>query len=183
VEGQRVVRSFESLVDPISPIPSFATRVHGIVDSDVRGKPTLRRLQPVLRRYCSGTVVVAHNARFDLAFLPFLLDRPVICSWRLAARVVPEAPNHKNQTLGAFFDVRDPALEGRRPHRALADAIVTRHVFFHCLKRYLARGNPDALDQLLAFTQKRSERTYARRYRRIAVPRNGSPAEIECEHP
>jgi DNA polymerase-3 subunit epsilon len=158
VDRGRVVATFESLVDPQMPIPPFVSAIHGIDDEMVRGRPLLRQLVPGLVELCGGAVLVAHNAAFDRRFLPFLAARPSVCSWRLASRLVPEAPNHKNQTLGTFFGVRDPGLHGRRAHRALADVIVTRHVFFHCLDRYLAAGHPDDLGALTAFVATRSER-------------------------
>ena len=151
VEAGRVTATFESLVDPEMPIPAFITGINGIDDAMVDGKPRLHDLMPELLHHCRGAVIVAHNAAFDRRFLPFLAAHRSACSWRLAAKVVPEAPNHKNQTLRAFFEVDDPKLHGRRPHRALADAIVTRHVFFHCIERYVALGYEDRLDALLDF--------------------------------
>ena len=151
VERRNIVASFETLVDPRIPIPAFATEIHGITDASVRGKPSLEAIEDQLVTQCRGAIVVAHNASFDLSFLPFLRYRPVACSYRLAARVVPEAPNHKNQTLRRFFRVKDPDLEGRRPHRAMADAIVTRHVFYACLDRYLSRGFKDDSSALINF--------------------------------
>jgi DNA polymerase III epsilon subunit-like protein len=153
VDGGRVVATFESLVDPGRPIPPFVTGIHGIDDGMVRGKPPLGELVPALLELCDGAIVVAHNAAFDRRFLPFLAAHPSACSWRLASRVVPEAPNHKNQTLRSFFGVHDPKLRGRRPHRALADVIVTRHVFFHCIDRYLAAGFDDDIEALFDFLE------------------------------
>ena len=151
VEHGCVVATFESLVDPGCPIPPFATAIHGIDDRMVQGKPALRELIPQMLELCTGAVVVAHNAAFDRRFLPFLAGHPSACSWRLASRVVPEAPNHRNQTLRTFFGVRDPKLRGRRAHRALADVIVTRHVFFHCVDRYIDAGYDDNLAALYDF--------------------------------
>ncbi len=153
VEAGQVTASFESLVNPFCAIPPFVTAIHGIDDSMVWGQPRLRDLVPQLLDLCRGAVIVAHNAAFDRRFLPFLAAHPSACSWRLASLVVPEAPNHKNQTLGEFFGVRDPGLLGRRSHRALADVIVTRHVFFHCVDRYVAAGYDDHLEALFDFLQ------------------------------
>jgi DNA polymerase-3 subunit epsilon len=158
VERGQVTATFESLVNPFRAIPPFVTAIHGINDSMVWGRPMLRDLVPELLELCRGAVVVAHNAAFDRRFLPFLAGLPSACSWRLASLVVPEAPNHKNQTLGAFFNVRDPALTGLRPHRALADVIVTRHVFFRCLERYLAAGYDDDIEALFDFLQPEYQR-------------------------
>ena len=156
VDRGEVIATFESLVDPGCTIPEFVTAIHGIDDGMVRGQPTLDALTPLLLDHCRDAVIVAHNAAFDRRFLPFLAALPSACSYRLAARVVPEAPNHRNQTLRAFFNVRDPLLRGGHAHRALADVVVTRHVFFHCLDRYLAAGHDDALDALYTFLQPRS---------------------------
>ena len=161
VERGIVVDSFASLVDPGHAIPSCATSIHGIGDDMVAGKPSLCDLMPTLLERCDGAVVVAHNASFDRRFLPFLADHPSACSYRLAARVVPEAPNHRNQTLRRFFRVRDPELRGRATHRALADVIVTRHVFFHCVDRYVAYGYDDRLDALYDFLLPRARRARA----------------------
>jgi len=158
VEAGQVVATFESLVNPCRGIPPFVTAIHGIDDGMVWGQPMLRELVPELRRLCRGAVIVAHNAAFDRRFLPFLADRPSACSWRLASLVVPEAPNHKNETLGRFFAVEDPLLDGRRSHRALADVIVTRHVFFHCVERYIAAGHEDHLEALFDFLQPQYQR-------------------------
>lgn len=158
VEAGAVVASFESLVNPLCGIPPFVTAIHGIHDGMVWGQPHMREVAPALRRLCRGAVIVAHNAAFDTRFLPFLAGRPSACSWRLASLVVPEAPNHKNQTLGEFFGVSDPQLDGRHPHRALADVIVTRHVFFHCIDRYLAAGHDDTLEALFDFLQPKYQR-------------------------
>jgi DNA polymerase III epsilon subunit family exonuclease len=151
VEGGYVSSTFESLVDPEMPIPAYATAVHGIDDGMVSGHPYLRELMPEILDQCRGAVVVAHNAAFDRRFLPFLAAHPSACSYRLAAKVVPEAPNHQNQTLRRFFGVDDPTLHGLRSHRALADVIVTRHVFFHCVDRYVALGYDDHLEALFDF--------------------------------
>jgi DNA polymerase-3 subunit epsilon len=158
VDRGRVVASFESLVDPGMPIPPFVTAIHGIDDAMVAGRPRLSQLVAGLVELCSGAVLVAHNAAFDRRFLPFLANRPSVCSWRLATRVVPEAPNHKNQTLRSFLGGDHAKLRGRRPHRALADVIVTRHVFFHCVDRYLQAGNPDEIGALREFVAPLHER-------------------------
>jgi len=85
----------------------------------------------------------SHNAAFDLAFLPFLRERPTLCSMRFAQMAVPEAPNHKNQVLRYHLGVRDAALSRGSAHGALGDAIVTSLVFDECARRYLSAGGSD----------------------------------------
>ncbi|GAC1656403.1 MAG: hypothetical protein NVS9B12_08060 [Vulcanimicrobiaceae bacterium] len=153
VRAGKTVAAFETLVDPAMRIPPFATSIHGISDACVAGAPRLDEVLPHLQLLVRDAVVVAHNARFDLGFLPSLRFRPVACSWRLAAKVCPEAPNHKNQTLRHFFQIDAPELHGRPAHRAMADAIVTRYVFAACLARFARMGRGECVEDLLRFLQ------------------------------
>jgi len=143
------VESFSSLVNPGRNIPAFASAVHHIVDRDVRDAPSLESLQAKLLTMCADAVVVAHNVRFDLGFLPFLGHRPVLCSMRLAMRVLPEAPNYKNQGLREHLGLDDGVLGGSMPHRALGDVNVTSQILVMCLKRYLAQGGTNDVDRMV----------------------------------
>jgi len=68
---------FEQLVDPECPIPSEATRIHGITDAMVRDMPTVAETLPIFLGFLGGpeTVLLAHNASFDLGFLSFALAK------------------------------------------------------------------------------------------------------------
>ncbi|MDQ6931946.1 MAG: 3'-5' exonuclease [Candidatus Eremiobacteraeota bacterium] len=81
VEHRQVTASLETLIDPQIPIPRFATEIHGITDARVRGKPSLEAIRDQLLAQCREATVVAHNAPFDLSFLPFLRSRPIACSY------------------------------------------------------------------------------------------------------
>ena len=150
--GGRRVDSFESLIDPGCPIPATASAVHHLTDECVRDAPTLESVTPWLRAFVRDTVIVAHNASFDLSFLPFLRERPTLCSMRFAQLVLPDAPNYKNQVLRYHIGVRDPLLAAALPHRALGDAIVTSLIFDYCVTRYLAGGGIDDVPDAIART-------------------------------
>src|SRR5262252_1015083 len=60
---------FECLVEPGMPIPPFVTRITGINQRLVSGKPSFEALLPELRRLLDGAVLVAHNVSFDGNFL------------------------------------------------------------------------------------------------------------------
>jgi DNA polymerase III epsilon subunit family exonuclease len=134
VERGRILDTFSSLVNPGRSIPAYATAVHGISDDDVRDAPRLRDLQNNLLQMTAGTTVAAHNASFDLSFLPFLTHRPSLCTLQLARRTFPNAPNFKNQTLRKYLQLDDePAIKALGAHRALADAMVTAYLLLRCL--------------------------------------------------
>lgn len=139
----RRTESFSTLVNPRRPIPATASAVHHLTDDCVARAPSLESIVPRLTALVADAVVVAHNAAFDLAFLPFLRERPTLCSLRFARLAVPEAPNHKNQVLRYHLGVRDAALSRGSAHEALGDAIVTSLVFDECVRRYLRAGGSD----------------------------------------
>lgn len=117
---------FETLVNPGVPIPPFITHLTGIDDLAVAGAPPIEWALPGFVEFARGCVFVAHNARFDFAFLNANLERqdydplppPPVCTARLARRVVwPDVPNVRLSTLAQYFRT------GARPtHRALPDA-------------------------------------------------------------
>ena len=72
VRGGEVLGEFQTLVDPGVPIPPFISVLTGITDAMVAGAPRLGAALPGLprvRRRHGGTVLVAHNAPFDMGFL------------------------------------------------------------------------------------------------------------------
>jgi len=139
VDGDRIVDRWATLVDPGGPIPPRATEIHGITDAMVAGAPHAERAIAELRRFAAARTFVAHSARFDLSFLGALKDRRAICTVRLARALVPEAPNHKNQTLRRVLEIDRLVDRGLGAHRALDDALVTAHVLIACRSRFSRR--------------------------------------------
>jgi DNA polymerase III epsilon subunit-like protein len=153
VSGGSVVDRFGSLVDPGCEIPSRASAIHGIFGRDVAGAPTLACLEPRIRQMTADAVVVAHNARFDVGFLPFIAERPTLCTLRLARRLV-DAPSYRNRALRDFLRLELPGRVGPA-HRAEADAEVTAALLLELLRRY-ARGPYPATVPALLTTAVRS---------------------------
>ncbi len=153
VDGHgEVVERWASLVRPrrrwfyrVGP-----TRLHGIRRRDVRGAPPPAEVLERLRASLDGAVFVAHNARFDLAFLqraasladvPLTIDRS-LCTLRLSRDLDPgRTMSHR---LGALCERYDVVL--LRPHDALADADATAAVLPHLLAAHgITRSDQIAL--------------------------------------
>ncbi len=145
--GGNVVDQFVALVNPGRPIPAEASAVHGIFDADVRSAPRLADLTETILAFTARSTIVAHNAAFDLGFLPFLADRPRICSMRLAMHLV-DATSYKNEAMREFFGIQMPASHGPA-HRAYNDAAVTAAIFIELLARYSCTSHPQSVAAMI----------------------------------
>lgn len=69
MRGPEILDRFETLVDPLIPIPKEITKLTGITDRMVEGMPCAEEAVSALSRFADGRQVVAHNGMFDRSFL------------------------------------------------------------------------------------------------------------------
>ena len=144
----RVAQLGAMLVNPERPIPPRASAIHHITNRQVEQAPTWAAVWPnVERLLLEVDVIVAHNAVFDRSFLPSV-NKPWLCTKRLAQRLWPSAPNFKNQTLRYWLDL---ALDATA-HDAAGDALVTAHVLMREIEAYQAKGSEDNPAALIQWT-------------------------------
>jgi DNA polymerase-3 subunit epsilon len=145
VRGGSVLGEFQSLVNPGRDVPAFVARLTGITTAMVATAPPIDLVLPSFLEWARDTVLVAHNAPFDIGFLKAAAaglgyDWPgfrVVDTVPLARRVVTrdEVPNHRLSTLANLFHARVTP-----EHRALADARATVDVLHGLLDRLGAMG-------------------------------------------
>lgn len=135
---------FDRLVDPGRPIPDSATRIHGISDAMVVGAPAFAEVAEGFRHFTEGSVLVAHHAAFDLAFLKRLKAtggpdtlRPALCTALLSARLFPHTGAH---TLDALADRLGIVIPQEIRHTALGDSIATAEVLLKLIPLLKAQG-------------------------------------------
>lgn len=133
---------FEQRIDPQRPVPAGSTAVHGLRADDLRGQPLLEDVLPAFHAYAQDSVLVAHNAAFDLRFIELKQARcglhfgqPVLDTLLLSVLAQPEQPSHRLEDIAARF-----GLDASRRHSALGDALLTAEVFLHLLPLLEARG-------------------------------------------
>ena len=132
----------DQLVDPQRHIPEAGIPIHHITPEMVRGKPTIARVLPAFHAFAADTVLVAHNAAFDMRFLQLKeaatglrFDQPVLDTLLLSALVHPKQDSHK---LDAIAERLGVPVVGR--HTALGDALITGEVFLKLLPLLAAMG-------------------------------------------
>jgi DNA polymerase-3 subunit epsilon len=161
-------------VNPGIPIPPFISLLTGITDAMVVDAPRVDAALTTFLEFARGSVLVAHNAPFDIAFLKAATaatgrDWPgftVVDTVHLARQVIPrgEVANRKLSTLARLFgspDVPD--------HRALHDARATVHVLHGLLERVGSLG-VHSLEELCTYTSRVSPAQRRKRYLAEGLP-------------
>lgn len=124
------------LVRPPEPITAIASRIHGIRNTDIAGRPVVAEVAEEITEAINGRVLVAHNAHVDLDVLTRELTGwspgPVIDTLRVSRTVFAgQVPSHKLGTLAETFDLTAGMPAGLRPHRAEYDALVCARLLTH----------------------------------------------------
>lgn len=133
---------FEQLVDPQRDIPAAGIPIHGIRPEMVKGQPTIDTVLPAFHAFARDTVLVAHNAAFDMRFLQLKEERtglrfeqPVLDTLLLSALVHPNQESHRLEAIAERFGL---TIIGR--HTALGDAMVTAEVLQKLIPLLAAMG-------------------------------------------
>ena len=146
IRGGRVIPEdyFMALVDPGRPIPPASTRIHGIADEMVRGKPPLDDVLPGFLDYAAGSALAAHVASFDLAFLnrrlrrlgrPSIAQGAVLDTLLLSSSLFPSWGGYNVEELAGRFGIE---VVGR--HTSLGDALTTAEILIRLLGVLEQRG-------------------------------------------
>jgi DNA polymerase-3 subunit epsilon len=136
------METFDRLVNPQRRIPPESVEFHGITEAMVAGEPPLAVVLPQFHRFAGDSVLVAHNAAFDLAFLSkaaaacgLKFSQPVLDTLLLSAYLDPDEPDHSLDGIAARL-----GLTFTRRHSALGDALVTAAILVRLLQRLDERG-------------------------------------------
>ena len=147
VKNGKIIDEFHTLVNPETPIPIFISQLTGISDQMVRNEPKFSEIAPDFLDFIGDSVLVAHNAHFDIRFLNHEIGRihadyrvgnPHLCTVQLSRKLLPHIENHRLNTVAEYYSV---ALINH--HRAAEDARATAHIFINLLDELEMRGISD----------------------------------------
>ena len=133
-----VVFEFESLIKPpkkYGEFKYFNTTIHKIQAHDVIDAKTWDQIYPILQPYLTDSLMVAHNATFDIRVLKALneyykIDLPAadyFCSVALSRKIMPYLNNHKLNTVSDFLEI---TLDH---HDAKSDAMASAQIVYKCM--------------------------------------------------
>ncbi len=158
VRGGEVLGEFQTLVKPGVPIPAFISVLTGITDAMVAAAPGIGSALPAFLEFARGSVLVAHNAPFDIGFLRAACSdlglpwpgHQVLDTVHLARQLVSsdEVPNRKLSSLARLFGAATTP-----DHRALHDAQATVDVL-HALLERVGNLGVHTLEELASYTSR-----------------------------
>ena len=177
VQGGKVIGEFQTLVNPGVPLPPFITVLTGITEKMLLPAPSINEVFPQLLEFLgseSDTVLVAHNAAFDLGFLKAAASAlgytfpkyQSLDTVKIARQVLTkdEVRNYKLDTLSQFFKT-----ETSPTHRALDDVRATVSVFHGLIER-LGSFGIFTLEELREFSNRITKAQSAKKHLANNIP-------------
>lgn len=131
-DWKKILKQFQTLVNPCKPIPRFITSLTGIDDKMVADAPTICEALPGFFDFLEDHIMVAHNATFDYWFLNHNwilhlntpIENHILCTRKLSNRLIPELTSKRLEILCKYFNITN-----QRAHRAMADVLATSEIF------------------------------------------------------
>ena len=127
MENNQIIGKFQSLIQVNYSIPRHVSKIHSITNDMLADQPKPEQVYPEVKNFLSDSLLIAHNAKFDIGFLQSEFNRlnqritnQSICTLEISRRRYPRLPNYKLGTVYRHLIGEQPADAKR--HRALDDA-------------------------------------------------------------
>ena len=148
IKSGEVIDSFSCFVNPEKPIPERVVEVTHITDDMVKDAETIDKVFPKILEFCKDSVIVAHNASFDVGFLKYNakelgydFDFTYVDTLALARKIYPNLKKHKLGKIAEFLNIKVEVA-----HRALDDVDTTVKVYNEMMKVLKERGAKTVAD-------------------------------------
>ena len=147
IEGCEIVDRFDTLINPKVNITN--TVFHGIEDWMVKDAPCFGDIADKVADYIRGTILIAHNAPFDMRFIRYEFQRLntdlsnfALCTLKLARKLHPRLPTHRLDYMLREYDIIND-----HHHRAVCDAESSAHLFLQ-MQQELEQSGLDTINSL-----------------------------------
>lgn len=130
--NNEIVRNYSKFIKPTKSIPREITNITNITNEMVKDAESIEEVLPRFRKFLGDRTMIAHNAKFDLKFLNFYLQKlnlePIknsICTMEMLKKVKTyKGVNKKLETACKFYNI-----ENKNAHRADSDTFATAKLF------------------------------------------------------
>ncbi len=134
LSGSRNAQEFHSLINVRKRIALKASLVHGITNELLSDQPKAEDVLPRFKEFIRNSILVAHNAVFDMTFLRYefsrlgmALNNRYICTLELSKARLPRLRNYRLENVYCALFGKLP--EGGQRHRALSDARMVAEIW------------------------------------------------------
>lgn len=138
----KIVDRFSTFINPQEPIPYQIVKLTGITDEMVMDAPKINEVLPKFLEFCKDSVLVAHNASFDVGFirekskqLGLDFDFTYVDTLAMSRLLLPNQAKHKLDLVAKTLKIE---FEGH--HRAVNDAEVTAKIWLVFVEKLLEKG-------------------------------------------
>ena len=142
IRNYEIIDTFSQLINPEIDIPEKIQGLTGISNEMVSNMPKIESVLPQFLEFIGGSVLVAHNATFDISFikescnnLDMELNNPVLDTLELTRRLFPQLKRHKLNIVAKHLNIK---LENH--HRAVDDSLATGEILLKCLNILEEKG-------------------------------------------
>jgi len=141
VNGE-IIDTFSTFVNPQIPIPAKITQLTGITDEMVKDAPVMEDVIDSFLSFCEGSVLVAHNASFDVGFIRHAarkfkkdFDFPFLDTLQLSRKMFPQLKSHRLNVVAEHLKV-----DLLNHHRAIDDSRATADILTNCMETLKTKG-------------------------------------------
>jgi len=143
VEGKEIKDVFNKLVKPEKQLSSEITDLTGITQEMLASEPPIKSVIPQFKTFLGDSLIVAHNADFDVSFLKNSFKKhlsedilnTVACTLHISRDLLPNLDNHKLHTVARYYGI---PVSNR--HRAIGDVEITYQVWLKFIDKLKERN-------------------------------------------
>jgi len=153
IKEGKIINKFSAFVNPGIPIQSFIVKLTGITDEMVMDAPPIEQVLIEFMEFIEGTVLVAHNANFDMGFLKHnaklmgeKIRNPYVDTLEMSRKMFPELGKYKLNLVAKHL-----GIELENHHRAVDDSMATAKIFLYCIDVLKEKGCKNIMDIQNAF--------------------------------